>query len=178
MRGARQADKAAARGDPPPPLGVLFTIKENIDLVGTPTTQGTKAAALATGMTPLGLGNDGSGSLRWPVQCCGVASLRPTIGRISHATTGDLIDMPICGQLLEVQGPLARHIADLQTAYALLAGPTWRDPWTVPAPLRGADPPKPIRVALVVNPAGQEVATQVKEGVLKSARSCAFGRSL
>jgi amidase len=100
---------------------------------------GGEAAALATGMTPLGLGNDGFGSLRWPVQCCGVASLRPTIGRIPHATTVDLIDMPICGQLLEVQGPLARRIADLQTAYEVLAGPTWRDPWTVPAPLRGAD---------------------------------------
>ena len=176
LRGARQADDAVARGgDLPPLLGVPFTIKENIDLVGTPTTQGAKAAAnsypsrdapvverlkaagtipigrtnlptggvgwvceselygataspwdrsrtpgassggeaaaLATGMTPLGLGNDGFGSLRWPVQCCGVASLRPTIGRIPHASTVDLIDMPICGQLLEVQGPLARSSA-------------------------------------------------------------------
>jgi amidase len=43
---------------------------------------GGKAAALATGMTPLGLGNDGFGSLRWPAQCCGIATLRPTAGRI------------------------------------------------------------------------------------------------
>jgi Asp-tRNA(Asn)/Glu-tRNA(Gln) amidotransferase A subunit family amidase len=43
---------------------------------------GGKAAALATGMTPLGLGNDGFGSLRWPAQCCGIATLRPTVGRI------------------------------------------------------------------------------------------------
>ena len=48
---------------------------------------GGEAAALAAGMTPLGLGNDGFGLLRWPSQCCGIASLKPTLGRIPHATT-------------------------------------------------------------------------------------------
>jgi len=46
LRGARRADEAVARGrDLPPLLGVPFTIKENIDVAGTPTTQGAKAAA-------------------------------------------------------------------------------------------------------------------------------------
>ena len=56
----------------------------------------------ATGMTPLGLGNDGFASLRWPVQRCGIAALRPTLGRISHAATVDMIDMPIGGQFAEL----------------------------------------------------------------------------
>jgi amidase len=43
---------------------------------------GGEAAALATGMTPLGMGNDYAGSLRWPSQCCGTAALKPTLGRI------------------------------------------------------------------------------------------------
>jgi amidase len=231
---AKAADDRVAAGGALPPLhGVPFTVKENIDLAGTPTTQGAKAsagcyptrdapvverlkasgaipigrtnlptygvgwvcaselygatlnpwdrsrtpgassggeaAALATGMTPLGLGNDGLGSLRWPAQCCGIASLRPTLGRVPYATTVDPIDLPISGQLLEVQGPMARNVADLRAAYEVLAGPTWRDPWTVPAPLRGPEPAKPIRVAVVVDPAGQGVAKQVRDGVLTAA---------
>ena len=43
---------------------------------------GGEAAALATGMNPLGLGGDGLGSLRWPAQCCGISVLKPTLGRI------------------------------------------------------------------------------------------------
>ena len=46
-----------------------------------------EAAAIATGMSPLGLGNDGLGSLRHPAQCCGVSALKPTLGRIPQATT-------------------------------------------------------------------------------------------
>ena len=127
---------------------------------------GGEAAALAAGMTPLGLGNDGFGSLRWPAQCCGIASLKPTLGRIPHATTVDMIDMPISGQLLEVEGPLARRVADLRAACQVLAGPTWRDQWTVPTPLRGPDPPRPVQVALV---AGLGIADQVRDGVHKAA---------
>jgi len=38
------------------------------------------AVACATGMAPFGLGNDMSGSLRQPAQCCGIAALRPAPG--------------------------------------------------------------------------------------------------
>jgi amidase len=68
-----------------------------------------------------------------------------------------------------VAGPLARRIADLRAAFEVMAGPSWRDPWTVPAPLRGPQPAKPIRVALVTDPAGQGTADQVQEGVRKAA---------
>jgi amidase len=62
-------------------------------------------------------------------------------------------------------------VADLRAAFEVLAGPSWRDPWTVPAPLRGPEPAKPIRVALVVDPAGQGTARQVQDGVRKAARA-------
>ncbi len=121
--------------------------------------------ALATGMSPLGLGNDGLGALRWPAQCCGVCAVKPTLGRIPNASTVGPADAPIGVQLTSVNGPMARRVADLRAAFEVLAGPTWRDPWTVPAPLRGPDLATPVRVALVVDPDGEGVASQVEEGV-------------
>jgi amidase len=44
---------------------------------------GGEASAIAAGLAPLGLGTDGAGSLRWPAQCCGVAALKPSHGRIA-----------------------------------------------------------------------------------------------
>ena len=130
-----------------------------------------EAAALATGMSPLGLGNDGLGSLRHPAQCCGVSVLKPTLGRIPDATTTVPEVAAIGAQLAAVQGPLARRVADLRAALEVLAGATWRDPWSVPAPLRGPEPATPLRVALVVDPAGQGTAKQVQDGVRKAARA-------
>jgi len=127
--------------------------------------------ALATGMSPLGLGNDMLGSLRWPAQCCGICVLKPTLGRIPDATTAGPEDAPIGVQLTAVQGPMARRVADLRVAFEVLAGPSWRDPWSVPAPLRGPEPARPVRVALVVDPAGHDTAKQVQEGVRKAARA-------
>jgi amidase len=130
---------------------------------------GGDAAALAAGLSPLSLGNDTGGSLRWPAQCCGISTLKPTLGRIPHASSIEPMDAPISTQLMGVDGPLARRIADLRAAFEVMAGPSWRDPWTVPAPLRGPEPAKPIRVALVTDPAGQGTAEQVKESVQKAA---------
>ena len=131
---------------------------------------GGDAAALATGMTPLAVGGDGLGSLRWPAQCCGISVLKPTLGRVPAATTIELLaDVAIGAQLMIVEGPMARRIADLRAAFEIMAGPSWRDPWSVPAPLYGPEPPKPMRVALVLDPAGGGIAQQVQAGVRKAA---------
>ncbi len=134
---------------------------------------GGDAAALATGMTPLGVGGDGLGSLRWPAQCCGISALKPTLGRIPAAAGTGPASAPIGAQLTIVEGPMARRAADLRAALEVMAGPTWRDPWTVPAPLRGPEPARPVRVAVVTDPAGQGTARQVQDGVRKAAGALA-----
>lgn len=131
---------------------------------------GGEGAALATGMTPLGVGNDLGGSLRWPAQCNGICSLKPTLGRIPQASAIEpMTDPPVSIQLMAVQGPMARRVADLGLALEVMSRPSARDPWHVPAPLAGAPVPDPVRVAVVVDPAGQGTSPQVAGGVRRAA---------
>jgi amidase len=76
-------------------------------------------------------------------------------------------------QITQVNGPLARRVADLREAFEMVVGPTWSDPWTVPAPLRGPELAKPIQVAAVLDPAGQGTAEPVQDGVRKAADALA-----
>ena len=101
---------------------------------------GGDAVALATGMTPLGLGSDMGGSLRMPACFCGVAALKPTTGRVPHASSLEPQDFGIATQAMFVQGPMARSVDDLTLALSILAGRDRRDPRSVDAPLRGPDP--------------------------------------
>ena len=132
---------------------------------------GGDAVALATGMTPLGNGNDYGGSLRWPAQCCGIASIRPSRGRVPHASAVAPGDPPITLQMMAVEGPMARRIADLRLALSAMSGPDPRDPWYVPAPLTGPAVGEPIRVAVATNPGGEGIHPDVADGVLKAARA-------
>ena len=121
---------------------------------------GGEGSALATGMSCLGLGNDIGGSLRIPAQCNGIASLKPTLGRIASPVAGDL-----SGQLMAVDGPMARHVSDLRTAYELLGRYHVSDPWSVPVPLDLERPASPVRVALVAEPSGGATHPDVAAGV-------------
>ncbi|HVN40677.1 MAG TPA: amidase [Myxococcota bacterium] len=126
---------------------------------------GGDAVALATGMTPLGNGNDYGGSLRIPAQFCGIASLRPTQGRVTHASSIAPAELSPTLQLFMVEGPMARRVADLRLALGCMSGRDPRDPWWTPAPLEGAGPRKPVRVAVSVDPGGAGVHPDVAAGV-------------
>ncbi len=110
---------------------------------------GGAAAAVATGIGALAHGNDLGGSVRYPAYACGVAGLRPSFGRVPAFNATAPAERPPSTQLMSVQGPLARTVADLRLGLETLAARDPRDPWWVPAPLAGPPPRRPVRVALL-----------------------------
>jgi amidase len=81
---------------------------------------GGEAVAIATGMSPGGLGSDLAGSVRIPAHFCGIAGLKPTTGRVP----GELQFPPSSGpySLGAVIGPMARQVEDLRLMFRVLSG--------------------------------------------------------
>jgi amidase len=132
---------------------------------------GGEAVALATGMTPLGLGNDFGGSLRVPSQMCGTAALRPSRGRVAEGAVTEPAVHPISIQMTMSSGPMARRVADLRLALDIISArdPGARDPRWVPAPLRGPAVDGRIRVAVVRDPLGAGIDPHVRAGLDRAA---------
>ena len=127
---------------------------------------GGAAAAVASGMGPIGHGTDIAGSVRYPAYACGVHGLRPSLGRVpSFNATG--ADRLIGAQLMAVSGPIARSIADLRLALTAMAVPDSRDPWSMPVPLMG--PAAPRRLALCIAPEGMVVDPAIRAALRQAA---------
>ncbi|MBC5765755.1 amidase [Ramlibacter albus] len=115
---------------------------------------GGEAASIATGMSPLGLGNDLGGSLRNPANCCGIASIKPSAGRVPHAALIPAPDRLMFVQMMAVEGPMARTVGDVRIALQALMGAHPRDPLSVSVPFEGEPVAKPLRVAFMPRPPG------------------------
>lgn len=90
---------------------------------------GGEAVSVAMGVSLIGVGTDFGGSLRWPSQCLGLTSLRPTpqalspLGQIPGVGRspfdGDAqYDVASLQYKLQVPGFIARSVADLKSAFA------------------------------------------------------------
>ncbi|MDR3700194.1 MAG: amidase [Candidatus Sulfopaludibacter sp.] len=93
---------------------------------------GGEAALIAACGSPFGLGSDAAGSVRLPAHFCGIASLKPTSGRLPR--TGHV---PPSGGWMETLwqiGPMARHVEDLCVMMEVLTGPDGQDHTVVPMP--------------------------------------------
>ena len=93
------------------------------DLSRTPGgSSGGESAAIAAGMSPLGLGTDLAISVRGPAAQTGIVSLKATHGRIPM--TGIWPREP---RRFWHVGPMARSIRDLELAFSVLSGPDGLD---------------------------------------------------
>jgi amidase len=102
------------------PYGLLHTVSGS---------SGGEAATIAAGGSPLGMGSDSGGSLRMPAHFCGIATLRPSNGRVPRASDAAGTNDP-----RTVAGPMARSIDDVALAMQIVQGFDWEDPTTTPVP--------------------------------------------
>lgn len=131
---------------------------------------GGAGAAIACGIGAIAHGNDIGGSIRWPAYCNGVLGLRPSYGRVPRVNFSAPGGRNLASQLMSVDGPLARSVRDLRVALAVMAQEDHRDPRWVPAPLQFADPPRPIRVALVTGAPGPVLHPGVRDSLEQAGR--------
>lgn len=145
------------------------------DLTRTPGgSSGGESAAIAAGMSPLGLGTDLAISVRGPAAQTGIVSLKATHGRVPM--TGIWPREP---RRFWHVGPMARSIRDLALAFSRLAGPDGLDAFATSTPQFdagvGRSPYRQLRVGWLVEPgfgpidpevaATVEAAAEALEGV-------------
>jgi len=108
---------------------------------------GGAGAAVACGLGAIAHGNDQGGSVRYPAYACGVYGLRASFQRTPYYPPNAPV-WPFMLEMLAVNGPLARCVADLRLGLHALSQYDARDPWQVPMPPCLDTPSEPVRVAL------------------------------
>lgn len=129
---------------------------------------GGESALIAACGSPLGLGSDAAGSVRVPAAFCGIASIKPTSGRLPR--TGHV---PPAGGWIEALwqiGPMARYTDDLILAMQLLGGEDGADFTSPPVPLLEAKPKSAMRVAFFTDNGFARCTPEVVDAVNRCAK--------
>jgi aspartyl-tRNA(Asn)/glutamyl-tRNA(Gln) amidotransferase subunit A len=125
---------------------------------------GGESAAIAAGMSPIGIGSDVAISVRGPAAFTGIAALKATHGRIPY--TGHY--PAVISRWWHV-GPMARTVRDVSLGYSILKGPDGVDGYAVHP--RNADSGdiglagRPIRVGWVSDAAFGPVDPEITRAV-------------
>jgi Asp-tRNA(Asn)/Glu-tRNA(Gln) amidotransferase A subunit family amidase len=131
---------------------------------------GGEAAAIAAGLSACGLGSDSGGSVRVPAHFCGIASLKPTPGRVPGRGHRPSSVGPF--SILGAVGPMARTIADVALLFRTLCAQDPLDPDSPPVSLRkiSAEDAKRIPIGWFeddgVTPVTPETRQAVRDAVL------------
>lgn len=133
---------------------------------------GGESAAIAAGMSPIGIGSDVAISVRGPAAFTGIAALKATHGRIPY--TGHY---PTVTSHWWHVGPMARTVRDVALGYSILKGPDGIDGYAVHP--RNADSSdnsnagRPIRVGWVSDAAFGPVDPEITAAVKAAAAQLA-----
>src|SRR6185503_16491035 len=123
---------------------------------------GGEAVAIATCMSPGGIGSDLAGSIRIPAHFCGIAGLKPTVGRVPGGGQFPPSTGPY--SLGAVIGPLARSVGDLRLLFNVLAGIDTAE-WTGRASLAAS------RIAWYTDDGVAPVTEETRQTVESAARA-------
>ncbi len=134
---------------------------------------GGAAAAVATGMSAFEIGTDIGGSIRVPSSFCGVwghkpsFGLVPSLGYLDH-TEGGTIEADV-----NVVGPIARSVDDLELLLSIIAGPApdRAVAWKVALPAPRHDDLRSFRVAAWLDDPGNPVSAEVAEVMERAVRA-------
>lgn len=126
---------------------------------------GGEASAIASGMSPVGLGNDIGGSLRNPAHCCGIASIKPSVGVVPGASSLPPTHKSLSVQQMLVEGTMARRIADVRAAFQVVAGAHPRDHTSLPVSLTSLGNGERLRIAVLAEPPGGPTHPEIAAAV-------------
>jgi aspartyl-tRNA(Asn)/glutamyl-tRNA(Gln) amidotransferase subunit A len=133
---------------------------------------GGESAAIAAGMSPIGIGSDVAISVRGPAAFTGISALKATHGRIPY--TGHY--PAIISRWWHV-GPMARTVGDVALGYTILKGPDGVDGYAVHAKNSESGDDKiagrPIRVGWVSDAAFAPVDPEISAAVAAAAAQLA-----
>jgi amidase len=126
------------------------------------------AAAVAAGLSAFDVGSDLAGSVRTPAHFCGLFALKATERRIPNA--GHIPEppgQPRAVRHMNVLGPLARSVEDLELITRLISGADPREPDVPPMPWAepAEKPLKESRFAWSTSFAGIPVTRDTKQAI-------------
>ena len=133
---------------------------------------GGESAAIASGMSPFGIGSDVAISVRGPAALTGIVALKATHGRIPY--TGHF---PAVTSAWWHVGPMARTVRDVALGYDLMSGPDGVDGYAVHAKNAEAANPRAagrsVRVGWLPDAAFAPVDPEVAVAVAAAAATLA-----